>query len=280
MKKLNLLLTFFVGLTILSCSSDDDSTTSTQEVQLDRFEQKLYDNEGLNQIYIFDYTNNRPETSSYYNAQNVLIGYSNWEYNSNGLLSEINDFSSDNVLTRNLKIIYDNQNRIINTDMVYSSSPTNHILVNFTHNSDNTISSEYSVSGNIENKTFEMNSEGLIDKEIQNGITIVSVLYDGNNPISKTSYSTTHTYSYHETGVYPSDIENFLGNSTNPINYVLFANSLNDASDNLTRKLITKISSSIFTEENVYDLNENNIPLYLKRYQNGELDSEIEYFYE
>jgi len=162
-------------------------------------------------------------------------------------LSAINDFSTEDVLVRKLEITYDNQDRIINTDQVYSSSPTEHKVVTFTHNSDNTIDSEQSFLGYVENRVFEVNAEGLIDKELEDGAVVVSVVYDGNDPISKTVSSEVYHYSYHQTGVFPSNVEGFLGNNTNPINYVL---------------------------------NENNIPLSSKRYKNGALESEIECFYE
>ena len=195
-------------------------------------------------------------------------------------MSAINDFSTEDVLIRKLEITYDNQDRIINTDQVYSSSPTEHKVVTFTHNSDNTIDSEQSFLGYVENRVFEVNAEGLIDKELEDGAVVVSVVYDGNDPISKTVSSEVYHYSYHQTGVFPSNVEGFLGNNTNPINYVLYANSLRRGSDNFTRKLITEISSSSSNSETVYVLNENNIPLSSKRYKNGALESEIEYFYE
>lgn len=270
-----------IGATLFSCSSNDDNPAPpTPEIQLDKFEQKIYNNEVLDRIIVADFNNNRLEKSYSYNAQKVLGGYSNWVNNPDGLLSAVNDFSSEDVLIRKLEITYDNQDRIINTDQVYSSSPTEHKVVTFTHNSDNTIDSERSFLGTVENRVFEVNAEGLIDKELQDGTVVVSVVYDGNNPISKTVSSEVYHYSYHQTGMLPSNVEGFLGNNTNPINYVLYANSLNHGSDNFTRKLITEISTSSFTRETVYILNENNIPLSSKRYKNGALESEIEYFYE
>ena len=92
MKKLNLLLAILIGPTLFSCSSNDDMTLATQGIQLDKIEQKLYNNEVLDRIIVADYVGNRLETSSSYTSQNVLGGYSNWIYNSDGLLSAINDF--------------------------------------------------------------------------------------------------------------------------------------------------------------------------------------------
>ena len=93
MKKLNLLLAILIGPILFSCSSNDDMTLATQGIQLDKIEQKLYNNEVLDRIIVADYVGNRLETSSSYTSQNVLGGYSNWIYNSDGLLSAINDFS-------------------------------------------------------------------------------------------------------------------------------------------------------------------------------------------
>ena len=52
MKKLNLLLTILIGLSILSCSSDDDDNPQTQISQLTKIEQRSFYNGTLEEKII------------------------------------------------------------------------------------------------------------------------------------------------------------------------------------------------------------------------------------
>jgi len=64
MKNLNLLLAILIGATLFSCSSNDDNPTPpTPEIKLDKFEQKIYNNEVLDRIIVVDFNNNRLEKS-------------------------------------------------------------------------------------------------------------------------------------------------------------------------------------------------------------------------
>jgi len=278
MKKLNLILGVFLGMIIISCSSDDNDNTEPQISQLIKVEQRAYYNEILEEKIIFDYNNQRLEMISFYNENDILAGSSDFIYNSQGILIGINDFSADNSQTRELTISYDTLNRIIQTDRVYLSDLDNHITTNFTHNSDNTINSLYSYLGNNQERIFEINSNGIIDKEIFDGNVVVSVEYNNLNPITKTTSSAVYNYSYIENGVMPFSFQNTFGN--NPINVVLFQNSLDDSSNSLATDLIASITSSLSTKEYVYTLNDDNFPLTRKDFYNGELDNELDYFYE
>ena len=94
---------------------------------------------------------------------------------------------------------------------------TNFTTTNFTHNSDNTINSHTNKNGDISTKIFEINDNGVIDKEIVNGEVRVSVEYDDFTPISSTSLSRTFNYTYQENGFLPYSFE------TNTINVVLYS---------------------------------------------------------
>ena len=134
------------------------------------------------------------------------------------------------------------------------------------------------MNGSNSSKTFEINSNGLIDKEIVNGNTIVSVQYQNSTPISKTVNSVTSNFTYHATGLFPILEQSDYGN--NPINVVLSRNSLDDSLKNLTNKLITSIISTSQDYQCVYTFNEDNFPLTKKEYRNGLLINEFTYFYQ
>lgn len=278
MKKLNLILITFIGLLlILSCSSDDNDNSQIHTSQLIKIEQRSFYNGTLEEKIIIDYSNLKPELWSFYDETNQLTGTSEWNYSSDGNLISIIGYLPNGNLNSELNISYDNSNRIVQT--IRSEDNNNYVTTsNFIHNNDNTITSNTDSNGNLSSKTFEVNSNGIIDKEIVNGNVVVSVQYDNLKPISKTSYSTTYNYTYEQNGSSPIAFQNLFG--TNPINVVLFQNSLDDSSDSLTNELITEITSTSSTEEYVYTLNDDNFPLTRKDYYNGELDDEFDYFYE
>ena len=280
MKKLNLLLAIIIGLSILSCSSDDNNNQQAQSTQLIKVEQKGFFDGIFENKSIYKYNNNKLELVSFYNSTNELIGYSNWVYSSQGLLIKINDFSADDSQTRELKITYDSQNRIIQTNITFLSGQNNNHIVNFTHNSDNTINSLFTYTGNgsTEEKIFEINNNGLIDKEIQNGNVVVSVQYSNLKVLTIMDNFTNYTYTYHETGINPFDFWSGIVGE-NHINAVLFNNSLRESADTLGTNLIKEIATSITIQKFVYTLNENDFPLTLKSYRDGEIEYEYEYFY-
>jgi len=276
MKKLNLLLGILIGLTILSCSSDDNDETDEQ-TQLIRVEQRRFDNGILNEKIIMDYSNQKPELWSFYDDSDQLTYTTEWNYSSNGSLSSIKGYLPDGNLDYELIINYDSSDRIIQTTRSEENN-TDTTTTSFIHNSNNTITSTTNSNGNNSTKTFEINNNGIIDKEIVDGNVTVSVQYDNLKPISKTSYSTTYNYTYLGNGTSPFTFQSVFG--TNPINVVLFQNSLADSSDSLTTELITEITSDSSTKEYLYTLNEDNFPLTRKDYYNGELEDEIDYTYE
>lgn len=277
MKKPFVLFAILIGLTFFSCSSSDDVPQNPGQ-QLVKIEQKIYYEGDLEERIVIDYANLKPQLWTFYDENNNELGSTEFVYNSQGILVEVNDYTPNGAQTRELLITYDSQNRIIKTDQVYFSQPNDHIIVNFTHNLNNTINSVYSFLGNTEEKLFEVNANGIIDKEIVDGTTIVSVEYDNLNPITKTSYSTVSTYSYLDNGTMPFAYQSIFGNK--PINVVLFQNSLDDASDSLITRLTSVINSPSSNQEFVYTLNAEGYPLTRTNYNNGELGDEFTFYYE
>lgn len=276
-KKASLLL-LLVSLSALisACSSDDDST-NPETSTLVRVEQSILENGVLDEKIVMDFNNQKPVRWSFYNATNQLMFFSEWNYNSNGALATIKGYLADGTLDNQLTITYDSSNRITQT----TRSEENNTFIattNFIHNNDNTITSNSNSIGNNTTKTFEVNANGIIDKEIFNGNTVAFVTYNNLNPITKTTSFNTYNYTYLSNGSTPFNFQNVFG--ANPINAVLFQNSLDDSSDLLATGLVTEITSDTSNQEFVYTLNDDNLPLTRKDYYNGVLDNELDYFYE
>lgn len=275
MKKLNLLFALTLSLFMISsCSKDDENQPQTLE--LIKYEQKTYNNGVLEEKNVFVLENQKPYSVHFYNASNELTFKLYWHY-TNGLLTSIKGYFPDGILYQQSNTFYDSSNRII---QISSTEDNGNYLrtTNYVYNNNNTITSNTNNNGSNSSKTFEINSNGLIDKEISNGNTIVSVQYDNSTPISKTVNSVTSNFSYHATGLFPISEQSIFAN--NPINLVLSRNSLDDSLRTLTNKLITSITSTSQDYECVYTLNENNFPLTKKEYYNGELINEFTYYYE
>lgn len=273
MKKIKLIILFFLGLTIFSCSNSEDSNSSQKLI---KFEQKKYSNGVLEEKNVFVLENEKPYSAHFYNASNELTHKSYWHY-TNGLLTSIKGYFPDGTLYIQSNTVYDSSNRIIQT----STNEDNGSYLrttNFIYNNNNTITSNTNNNGSNSSKTFEINSNGLIDKEIVSGNTVVSVQYDNSTPISKTVNSVTSNFTYHATGLFPISEQSFFAN--NPINLVLSRNSLDDTLEGLTNKLITDITSTSSDYQYVYTLNENNFPLTRKKYYNGVLINEFTYYYQ
>lgn len=254
-------------LILFSCSSDSDNSTTIP--QLIKMEQLSYNNGVMDERIVFEYNNQKPTRATFFDSNNNLTASTNFIYNSDGLLSTIKDYLPNNSLISEMTITYNSQNKITRTDRVDMSQPNNHTTVNFTYNPDNTITSVYTSGSTIQERTFELNSNGIIHKEIFNGNVITSVTYDNLKPMTKTSYSKTYTYSYHSTGIKPISNQAVFG-SYLP-NTVLFDNSLDDSSDELTNALITEIVSTNENERSDYTLNSNNYPTARMLYRNDVL---------
>lgn len=256
-------------LTLILISCSDNSEDSTNIPQLLKMEQLSYDNGVLEERIVFEYNNQKPIKATFFDSNNNLTASTNFIYNSDDLLSAIKDYLPNNSLMSEMTITYNSQNKITRTDRVDMSQPNNHTTVNFTYNPDNTITSVYTSGSTTQERIFELNSNGIIHKEIFNGNVITSVTYDNLKPITKTSYSETYTYSYHSSGIKPISNQAVFG-SYLP-NTVLFDNSLDDSSDELTNALITEIVSTNENERSEYVLNSNNFPVTRRLYRNDVL---------
>jgi hypothetical protein len=275
MKKLFLLLS--IGLLIISCSSEENEIAENQTSKLIELEQRQFQNGILTEKIISKYNNNKLTLTSFYDENNQLTHTFEWNYSNNNYLSSIRGYLSNGTLISETNITYDSSNRITQT-VRSERNGTYLITTNFTHNSDNTINSYTNSSGNTSTKTFEVNNNGIIDKEIINGDVRVSVEYNNLSPITSTLFSSTYNYTYQENGSLPFSFANIVG--TIRINAVLFQNSLADSITSLTTELVTGITSGSSSEEYIYTLNEDNFPLTKKDYYNGELTNEFDYTYE
>ena len=281
MKKLNLLLAFLIGFILFNCSSDDNSNTQEepQNSQIVRTIQRIYDLDNsslLEERIVIDYNNGKPILWSFYDNTNQLTFTEELNYSNNGLLTSIQGFLSDGTSYSETSITYDSSNRIL--QRIYNEEDGSYNeTISFIYNNNNTITSETNSNGFTSSKIFELNDDGIIYREIQNGNIVVSVNYNNFNPISKTSFSTTYTYEYLNSGNLPSFSSIF---GSNPANVVLFGNSLANQSDSLTTELISKITSDTSTQEFIYILNDNNYPISMQNFSNGNLRNEYEYIYE
>jgi|TARA_B110000240_G_scaffold2123_1_gene2486 hypothetical protein len=277
MKKLILLLS--IGLLITSCSSEENEIPEIQTQVLVKIEQRQFDfnNGALTEKIIFEYNNQRPTIALFYDENNQLTYTSEWNYSNNNFLSSIKGYLPSGTLDSETNITYDSSNRIIQTKRSEENS-TYLTTTDFTHNSNNTITSNTNSNGNISSKTFEINNIGIIDKEVVNGNVIVSVQYEDLKPISKTSYSTSYNYTYLVSGSFPSSFQSIFGNNT--VNVVLFQNSLDNSLESFTTELIKKVESNSTIIEYTYTLNNDNYPLTKKDFYNGKLENEFDYYYE
>jgi hypothetical protein len=102
-------------------------------------------------------------------------------------LSSLKGYLPNVTLNSETNVTYDNSNRII--QIVRSEENATYFTVTiFTHNVDNKITSDSNSSGNRWTKTFNINSNGIIDKDNFNVTT--SIQYDNHKPITSTSFST------------------------------------------------------------------------------------------
>ena len=158
MKSLILYFTPVILFTIISCTSEHNSNMNNiEEKKLTKKIEKTYYNNELEDIRIEEYDNYKLSKTTYYNSQNVIIGYTEHNYNNNLLVSN-KHFNADNSIKFEFIIEYDDQNRIIKTTDTGAN-----VTVSFTHNSDNTILSRKTIRGFMANeKIFILNSDGLI----------------------------------------------------------------------------------------------------------------------
>ena len=262
-----------------ACSSKEDKLHQEKGTSLIKVEHRKFEEGVLYEKVIIEFENNKPILYSFYDDEDQLLYTSEWRYSEDNYLASVADYSSEGALQSQTKITYDALNRIIKTatettDSTYFSS------VKFTHNNNHTIISEANMNGFEFTRIFEINSDGLIYKETEDGEVTVLAEYDNAKTISSKSATDTYNYSYLKKGAFPFSFDQIFGK--NRINIVLFYNSLAFSMDFLTASLVTKITSKScpFIEKYVYTLNENNFPLSKKEYYRDEIQNEFYYTYE
>ena len=280
MKNKLLLLIFTTFL--FSCSNDDSSSEPSvnQTKQLFKKEKILYENGNLNMKITTQYENNKPAIDSAYNSTNQLLYVSKNFFNTNNLVSSIKVYDENGILSIENNITYDNLGRIT---QILNTQPSGSSVFNFTLNSNNTISSERISNGSVvTTKTFFLNSNGIIYKEVS-GINNKESIFDSNNNLTQnTAYSVTNNYEYNEPHLKPSTLQ--FDNSTIvgsvKMNTVLIENTLDDHNNTFGDKLISKITSSNGTIFNyIYTYDSDNYPVNLKSYINNVLVSEENFTY-
>lgn len=280
MKNKLLLLIFTTFL--FSCSNDDSSSEPSvnQTKQLFKKEKILYENGNLNMKITTQYENNKPAIDSAYNSTNQLLYVSKNFFNTNNLVSSIKVYDENGILSIENNITYDNLGRIT---QILNTQPSGSSVFNFTLNSNNTISSERISNGSVvTTKTFFLNSNGIIYKEVSGTNNKESIFDSNNNLTQNTAYSVTNNYEYNEPHLKPSTLQ--FDNSTIvgsvKMNTVLIENTLDDHNNTFGDKLISKITSSNGTIFNyIYTYDSDNYPVNLKSYINNVLVSEENFTY-
>ncbi|MEN8123115.1 MAG: hypothetical protein ABFS35_22445 [Bacteroidota bacterium] len=283
MRRINYLSGVLIGIVLLSCSSDENIIPDDENIvpdppisQLIKVEQRSFTNGELNNTTIMNFINHKPVLWSSYDETNQLNYYQEWNYIDNEVLTSINTYLPDGHLEYEYTIFYDNENRFIQT--IHKKNDIIMTTRNFIYNTDNTITSITNSGGGDSTKTFEINNNGIVDKEIVNGNVVVSVQYDNFKPIKKSFGSISYDYTYYENGLMPFTFASYFG--INPVNVVLFNNSLDFASNSLTNELINEITNTNTTKKYIYTLNDNNFPSKFEYYYNGVKTLESDLFYE
>ncbi|WP_417194993.1 hypothetical protein [Bizionia sp.] len=278
--KLNLLLIVLIALISYSCSDDDVAQTESPR-SISKLKLKIYNSNEVERYSIRDYENNRPKTDSFYNNNHELTSYFDWIYEY-GMLTDRKGYSANGTLIFNVTISYDNMNRIIQT--TNSSNASNIITTDFTYNSDNTISSRQENNSGFLNKTFYINTLGLIHKELNDDGTS-EVIYDADNNVIRKTESGVTNYSYDNVNLPPDNFpvnENFMfGDYKN--NRIIYNNSINAATYNEASTL-RKFGIGYQSGTNVvvidWVLDSDNYPISKKFYSDNQLQIEYEYTYE
>jgi hypothetical protein len=274
---LSILITF-----LISCSNNDDATEPiiNPVKQLLKTDNYLYENGNLNIKISTKYENNKPVTDSVYDSSNQLSYYSKNFFNTNNLASSIKVYIPNGTLSIENNIIYDNLGKIIK---IIKNQPSGSYVFNYILNSNNTITSEIVSNGSVvSTKTFHLNTNEIIYKEV-NGSNTKEFIYDSNkNLIQNTAFNVTYNYEYNEPHLKPSILQ--FDNSTivgsTKMNTVLIGNTLDDQNNTFGDKLISKISTSngiIYDYVYIYD--SDNYPTNVKTYINNQLVSELFYTY-
>lgn len=276
MKKLLLSLTALVMLS--ACSDDDTASTNNNGLQLKKMNQISYYNGAVESTGVFEFVDGKPSKNLYYSESGALTFYDTFTYE-NGLLKTIKGYMPNNVLEHQSVITYDAQGRISRyTNEEISNEYSG--AVSYVFNANNTITAT-SVSGtNTQTKTYYLNSDNLIYKEVSQNNTY-ELTYNGYNPVRSQSTYGSKTFEYLDTPTPPANY-NIWGNilGSYKANAVLRDNSLQDFELANVTKYIKKEVQEGEVIEYEYTFNDAQLPVKIKRYRNTVLEDETEYTYE
>lgn len=178
-------IVFLLGLTLTSCSSDDNATST---VLLKKLHASVM---GDDEQFQFSYSGTKLTKISYQiSIGNIMTGYSKFVYTGN-LITQMKDYNSSNANTYNTFFTYDGQGQL--TQVMKIQVGVDHAEKTvFTYNTDNTVDSEH-YTGTIASQTYLMNNEKfyfennkLIRKDYTYGVggSRTNYLYDtANHPM-------------------------------------------------------------------------------------------------
>ena len=273
MKKL-LLPCLAATLLFVSCSDDDNTPgTDPNAVYLKTMKQHMADED-----IVFHYSDNGKLASAYYSAAGQLTAHDTLVYNQQELLINITTHNANNTLLFTRNCTYDNQDRINHREsheyvqgVDYSSS------TDYVFNSDNTITSTTNSSWGSTVKTFYLNSNTIIYKEVS-GSAVYELALDGENPVTATSGWGVKTFEYDNThNMSLLNVANQVGNYKP--NAVLLTNSLEDNATAIITKYLIKETSGDDVREFQYTFDTAGLPVKRMDYNNGILYNEMEYLY-
>lgn len=196
MKKL-LLLLLGTSFLISSCS-DDDGENNSEGTVLNKIRIKTYglSQQGpvLAQIDYYNYSEGLISTHYSHRPDDSVMAYRIYQYNPQGLLSEITTFSGDDdALSQTETFTYDAGGRLTQYVRVTDAGFLDTVRT-FTYNDDNTITCTAS-EGTETSKTYYLNDDNLIYKEVSEE-GMYELVLDGANTLSATSSQGTKTFTY------------------------------------------------------------------------------------
>lgn len=263
-----------LGLVALFTSCSDDDTSGTGNSPLVATTQTMYENGEVAELFKSEYDNGKITKIKWLSPNNVQEGYNELSYD-NGLLTAISSYYGTTLYSA-IDYSYDNQGRMTGAHYTSQSEGMDYTTT-FTHNNDNTITT-FSDNGWDPAKTYFLNSEGYVYKEVREGYTY-ELAYDGATPVSAT-YNNQYTTTFEYDPVHDRSLINMnMGEGNFKPNAVLRLNSLTDNNGSTNNKYLLKTINEGNVVQYVYTFNEEGLPIKMMEYHDDELTNEIEYFY-
>lgn len=253
MKKLNLFIALLIGITSISCSSDDDNIIENppqSEKQLKRIESTEYYNGHVIKNIKRYFDDGKILVDSTWRNNGYFNSKRKYTYNSKGLISNetLEDFQTG--FTAEVNYNYDEQGRLINYDYLennpdYGVSERN---INYNYISETTVKA---INMNNDNTSIlEFNSDGFLLSKSNNQSIYAEYEYHNNGDIEMISYPNqqkhlTVNYSQEVLKGGYSRLENFFNG--NKKNFYIIAGTIPYAGESYlgAKKLI---SSRVYEE--------------------------------